>query len=53
MASLKELDSRLTAVEIKEAEHWKEAIIRIKRLEATLIACAGGLIAMLVNSLAK
>jgi hypothetical protein len=52
VASLKELDSRLSAVEIKEAEHWKEAIIRIKRLEATLIACAGGVIALLVNHLA-
>ena len=53
MASLKELDSRLTTVEIKEAEHWKEAILRIKRLEAILIACAGGVIAMLINLLAK
>ena len=53
MASLKELDNRLTAVEIKEAEHWKEAIIRIKRLEAILIACSGAIIALLVNYLAK
>lgn len=53
MTSLKELDSRLTTVEIKEAEHWKEAILRIKRLEAILIACAGGVIAMLINLLAK
>jgi hypothetical protein len=53
VTSLKELDSRLTTVEIKEAEHWKEAILRIKRLEAILIACAGGVIAMLINLLAK
>ena len=53
MTSLKELDSRLTTVEIKEAEQWKEAILRINRLEAILIACAGGVIAMLINLLAK
>jgi hypothetical protein len=53
VTSLKEVDSRLTALETKEDERWRETILRIKRLEAILVACAGGVIATLVNILAK
>ncbi len=53
MASLKELDSRLTALETKEEERWRETILRIKRIEHILIACAGGIILLLVNILTK
>jgi len=52
MATAKEIDARLNTHEAVCAERWKETIIRIKRLEAILIACAGGVIAMLVNHLA-
>jgi hypothetical protein len=51
--SLKDVDSRLTALETKEEERWKETILRIKRLEAILIACAGGIIMLLANILTK
>ncbi len=53
MASLKEVDNRLTALETKEEERWRETILRIKRIEHILIACAGGIIMMLVTLLAK
>ena len=53
MASLKEVDSRLTALETKEEERWRETIIRIKRIEHILIACAGGIILLLANLLGK
>lgn len=53
MASLKELDSRLTALETKEEERWRETILRIKRIEHILIACAGGIILLLANILTK
>ncbi len=53
MASLKEVDSRLTALEAKEEERWKETILRIKRIEHILIACAGGIIMLLVSLLGK
>ena len=53
MPSLKELDSRLTALETKEEERWRETILRIKRIEHILIACAGGIILLLANILTK
>lgn len=53
MPSLKDVDSRLTALEAKEEERWKETILRIKRLEAILIACAGGIIMLLANNMLK
>ena len=53
MASLKELDSRLTALETKDEERWRETILRIKRIEHILIACAGGIILLLANILTK
>ncbi len=53
MTSLKEVDSRLTALETKEEERWKETILRIKRIEHILIACAGGIIMMLFTLLSK
>lgn len=53
MASLKEVDSRLTTLETKEEERWKETIIRIKRIEHIMMACAGGIIMLLVNLLGK
>ncbi len=53
MATLKEVDNRLTALETKEEERWKETILRIKRIEHILIACAGGIIMLLVGLLGK
>lgn len=53
MASLKEVDNRLTTLETKEEERWKETIIRIKRIEHIMIACAGGIILLLANMLTK
>ena len=53
MASLKEVDSRLTALESKEEERWREVNFRIKRIEHILIACAGGIIMLLVSLLGK
>jgi hypothetical protein len=53
MTSLKELDTRLTSLETKEDERWRETILRIKRLEGILIACAGGIILLLANMLAR
>jgi hypothetical protein len=53
VATLKEVDSRLTALETKEDERWRETILRIKRIEHILIACAGGIIMLLVGLLSK
>jgi hypothetical protein len=38
------LETRLSVHEAVCAERWTETILRIKRLEAILIACAGGII---------
>jgi len=38
------IETRLSVHEAVCAERWTETILRIKRLEAILIACAGGII---------
>lgn len=53
MTSASEIDSRLTALEVKEEERWRETILRIKRIEHILIVCAGGIIMLLANMLVK
>ena len=47
MASLKEVDSRLTALETKEDERWRETILRIKRIESLMIGAVAAIIGML------
>jgi len=42
-----DVNLRLTTHEAVCAERWRETILRIKRLEAVMIACAGGIIALL------
>ena len=41
-----ELDKRVTVVEVQLEERWKEAILRIKRIEAILIGSAGTMIVL-------
>lgn len=38
------IETRFSVHEAVCAERWKETILRIKRLEAILITCAGGII---------
>jgi hypothetical protein len=35
------------------AERWKETILRIKRMEHVLVACAGAIIMLLVSLVLK
>ena len=35
------------------AERWKEAILRIKRIEAIFIGCAGAIILLLLHLVTK
>ena len=44
-----EINLRLTTHEAVCAERWRETIMRIKRLEAVMIGCAGGIIALLAT----
>lgn len=44
-----DVNIRLTAHEAVCAERWRETILRIKRLEAVMIASAGGTIALLAT----
>ena len=44
-----DLNIRLTTHEAVCAERWRETILRIKRLEAIMIATAGGSIALLAT----
>lgn len=48
-----EIDKRMTSHEAVCAERWKEAILRIKRIEGIMIAVAGALILLLVNIASK
>jgi hypothetical protein len=48
-----DIDKRMTAHEAVCAERWKEAILRIKRIEGIMIATAGSLLLVLVNILYK
>ena len=45
----KDLDHRLTTVEVQLEERWKETILRIKRIEAILVGTAGTMILLLVS----
>ena len=44
-----DLNLRLSTHEAVCAERWRETILRIKRLEAVMIGCAGGIIALLAT----
>ena len=45
----KDLEHRLTTVEVQLEERWKETILRIKRIEAILVGTAGTMILLLVS----
>jgi hypothetical protein len=51
--TINSLDTRLTRVEVQLEERWKEAILRIKRIEAVMIGAAASIIAMLAAILTK
>ena len=44
-----DINLRLSTHEAVCAERWRETILRIKRLEAVMIASAGGTIALLAT----
>jgi hypothetical protein len=44
-----DINLRLTTHEAVCAERWRETILRIKRIEALMIATAGGSIALLAT----
>lgn len=44
-----ELDKRFSIHEEVCAERWKETILRIKRLEGTILACGGAVIMLLLK----
>jgi hypothetical protein len=44
-----ELDKRFSVHEEVCAERWKETILRIKRLEGTILACGGAAIMLLLK----
>ena len=46
-----DLDKRVTVVEVQLEERWKEAILRIKRIEAILIGSAGTMIVLFATML--
>jgi hypothetical protein len=48
-----EIDKRMTSHEAVCAERWKEAILRIKRIEGIMLAVAGALIILLLNIAVK
>jgi|TARA_R110000824_G_scaffold293681_1_gene481991 hypothetical protein len=50
---MKELDRRITILEIQLEERWKETILRIKRIEHILFASAGTIIVLLVGIILK
>ena len=43
------LNTRVTIVEVQMEERWKEAILRIKRIEFIMITGAGAVIALLAG----
>ena len=47
MATAKEVEARLNTHEAVCAERWKETILRIKRIESSLIGAAATIIALL------
>ena len=46
-----DLDKRITVIEVQLEERWKEAILRIKRIEAILIGSAGTMIVLFAGML--
>lgn len=46
---MNELDKRFSIHEEVCAERWKETILRIKRLEGTILACGGAVIMLLLK----
>lgn len=44
-----DVNLRLATHEAVCSERWRETILRIKRLEAVMIGCAGGIIALLAT----
>lgn len=51
--TINSLDHRLTKVEVQLEERWKEAILRIVRIERIMTGAAGAIIAMLAAILVK
>ena len=47
------LEPRVTRVETKVDERWRETIIRIKRIETIMISIAGAIVIMLASILIK
>jgi len=43
------LDRRVTVMEVQMEERWKEAILRIKRIEFIMITGAGSVIVLLAG----
>jgi hypothetical protein len=43
------LNTRVTIVEVQMEERWKEAILRIKRIEFIMITGAGAVIVLLAG----
>ena len=53
MASMNEVEARLSTHEAVCAERWKETILRIKRIEHILIGSAGAIILLLIGVVLK
>jgi len=51
--TINSLNTRLTRVEVQLEERWKEAILRIVRIERIMTGAAGAIIAMLAAILVK
>jgi|TARA_R110000803_G_scaffold195276_1_gene258464 hypothetical protein len=43
------LTTRVTVLEVQLEERWKEAILRIKRIEFIMTSAAGAVIALLIS----
>ena len=46
---INDLDRRVTVMEVQMEERWKEAILRIKRIEFIMITGAGSVIVLLAG----
>jgi hypothetical protein len=47
--SVSNLNTRVTVIEVQMEERWKEAILRIKRIEFIMISGAGAVIVLLAG----
>ena len=47
--TMDDLTTRVTVIEVQMEERWKEAIIRIKRIEFIMISGAGAIIVLLAG----